>query len=119
MAGAHAIVVTIVGKGGHAAMPHTTVDPVVAGAFVLVERRFYAPDVFISVRQPIHARKSCRQCCGKAASLQSASAAAAIVMALQSVVSRETDPLGSTVISITQATSSASHNSTSHVLRVA
>lgn len=27
--------VTVRGKGGHAAMPHTTVDPVVAGAAVV------------------------------------------------------------------------------------
>ena len=27
--------VTVTGKGGHAAMPHTTVDPVVAGAAIV------------------------------------------------------------------------------------
>lgn len=27
--------VTVRGKGGHAAMPHTTVDPVVAGAAIV------------------------------------------------------------------------------------
>lgn len=35
MAGAHAVVIQITGKGGHAAMPHTTADPVVAGAMLL------------------------------------------------------------------------------------
>lgn len=31
LAGAHTIKITIEGHGGHAAMPHTTKDPVVAG----------------------------------------------------------------------------------------
>ena len=34
LAGAHTIKITIEGHGGHAAMPHTTKDPVVAGDLV-------------------------------------------------------------------------------------
>jgi IAA-amino acid hydrolase len=66
LAGAHTIKITIEGHGGHAAMPHTTKDPVVA--------------------------------------------AAATVMALQTIVSRETDPLDSSVISVTQFDAGKAHN---------
>lgn len=58
MAASTSFKATIVGKGGHAAMPHLTIDPVVA--------------------------------------------AAAVVQALQPIVSRETNPADSAVISITQ-----------------
>ena len=58
LAAADEIEITISGRGGHAAMPHTCADPVVC--------------------------------------------AAAMIQALQSLVSRDTDPLDSSVISITQ-----------------
>ena len=58
LAAADEIEITISGRGGHAAMPHTCTDPVVC--------------------------------------------AAAMIQALQSLVSRDTDPLDSSVISITQ-----------------
>jgi IAA-amino acid hydrolase len=57
MAGAYSFEITLAGRGGHAALPHLNVDPVVA--------------------------------------------AAALVGALQTLVSRETSPLGSAVLSIT------------------
>ena len=58
MAASTSFQVVVKGKGGHAAMPHLTVDPVVA--------------------------------------------ATAVVQALQPLVSRETDPVESAVISVTQ-----------------
>ena len=58
MAGSTSFEFTLKGRGGHAAMPHQTVDPVVA--------------------------------------------AAAIVQALQPLVSRETDPVDGAVISVTR-----------------
>jgi hippurate hydrolase len=59
-------IITISGKGGHAARPHKTIDPVVIGSH--------------------------------------------IVLALQSVVSRRTDPLDSAVLSITQFHAGSAHN---------
>ncbi|KAJ4835640.1 IAA-amino acid hydrolase ILR1-like 3 [Turnera subulata] len=56
----------IVGKGGHAALPHTNVDPIVATSLAL--------------------------------------------LALQQLISRETDPLGSQVLSITYVNSGAALN---------
>ena len=56
MAGAEHFRITITGKGGHAAMPHQTIDPLLA--------------------------------------------ASQVVTALQSIVSRNTDPLGTAVISV-------------------
>lgn len=56
MAGALSFEITVAGRGGHAALPHLNVDPVVA--------------------------------------------AASLVGALQSLVSRETSPLGSAVLSV-------------------
>ena len=58
MAGSTSFWITVYGKGGHAAMPHLSIDPVVAGS--------------------------------------------AIVQALQMLVSRETDPVDSAVISVTR-----------------
>ncbi|MGL4489652.1 MAG: M20 aminoacylase family protein [Rhizobiaceae bacterium] len=58
--------ITITGKGGHAAMPHTTIDPVVVGA--------------------------------------------QIVTALQTIVSRNTDPLKSLVISVTKFNAGDAYN---------
>jgi IAA-amino acid hydrolase len=58
MAGSTSFWISVQGKGGHAAMPHLTIDPVVAGA--------------------------------------------AIVQGLQTLVSRETDPVNSVVISISR-----------------
>ena len=58
MAGTDRFEITLTGRGGHAAMPHQTVDVVVAGS--------------------------------------------ALVQALQSLVSRETDPLDAAVVSVTQ-----------------
>jgi metal-dependent amidase/aminoacylase/carboxypeptidase family protein len=101
MAGAHAVVVTIEGKGGHAAMPHTTVDPVVAGDFNLLcnVSALHARVPGRAGSPPICANNACASCIQALVRL----AAAATVMALQSIVARETDPLGSTVISLTQA----------------
>jgi hippurate hydrolase len=59
-------IITIAAKGGHAARPHTTIDPVVIGSH--------------------------------------------IVLALQSIVSRRTDPLASAVVSITQFHAGSAHN---------
>ena len=58
--------ITITGKGGHAAMPHRCVDPVVIGA--------------------------------------------QLVGALQSIASRNTDPLGSIVVSVTQFHAGTAYN---------
>ena len=58
--------ITITGKGGHAAMPHTTVDPVVVGAY--------------------------------------------LVTALQTIVSRTTDPLSALVVSVTCFNAGDAHN---------
>ena len=58
--------ITITGRGGHAARPHRTIDPVVVGSH--------------------------------------------IVLALQSIVARRTDPLDSAVISITQFHAGSAHN---------
>lgn len=58
--------ITITGKGGHAAMPHLTIDPVLAGAHM--------------------------------------------VAALQSVVSRSTDPVSSLVVSVTCFHAGDAHN---------
>ncbi len=57
MAAAGMLRITVAGRGGHAAMPHLNVDPVVTAAKIVVE--------------------------------------------LQTIVSRETDPLGSAVVSVT------------------
>ena len=35
MAGSDPFIITIKGKGGHASMPHTTIDPVVAGSYIV------------------------------------------------------------------------------------
>jgi amidohydrolase len=59
-------IITIAAKGGHAARPHQTIDPVVIGSH--------------------------------------------IVLALQSIVSRRTDPLASAVVSITQFHAGSAHN---------
>jgi hippurate hydrolase len=59
-------IITIAGKGGHAARPHRSIDPVVIGSHV--------------------------------------------VLALQSVVARRTDPLDSAVLSITQFHAGSAHN---------
>ncbi len=59
-------IITIAGKGGHAARPHRTIDPVVIGSLV--------------------------------------------VLALQAVVARRTDPLDSAVLSITQFHAGSAHN---------
>ncbi|MBN8891021.1 MAG: peptidase M20 [Rhodospirillales bacterium 70-18] len=59
-------IITIAAKGGHAARPHQTIDPVVIGSH--------------------------------------------IVLALQSIVSRRTDPLHSAVVSITQFHAGSAHN---------
>ncbi|MFK7880592.1 M20 aminoacylase family protein [Roseobacter sp.] len=66
MAAADEFNVYVTGKGGHAAMPHTTVDPLLAGC--------------------------------------------SIVQALQSIVSRNTDPLEQLVVSVTQIHSGTTHN---------
>merc|ERR1719240_322668 len=66
MAAAGQFRVTVTGKGGHAAMPQTVVDPIVA--------------------------------------------AAGIVGAVQTIVSRETDPLGSSVISVTRIHAGDAYN---------
>ena len=58
--------ISITGRGGHAARPHRTIDPVVVGSHV--------------------------------------------VLALQSIVARRTDPLDSAVISITQFHAGSAHN---------
>ncbi len=59
-------IITLSGKGGHAARPHMTIDPVVVGSHV--------------------------------------------VLALQSIVARRTDPLASAVVSITQFHAGSAHN---------
>ncbi|EFJ47428.1 hypothetical protein VOLCADRAFT_81528 [Volvox carteri f. nagariensis] len=66
MAGALSFRVTVRGRGGHAAMPHLNIDPVVA--------------------------------------------AAGLISALQTVVSRETSPLGSGVLSITMLRAGDAYN---------
>ncbi|KAL6753953.1 hypothetical protein V8C86DRAFT_2714039 [Haematococcus lacustris] len=66
MAGALSFHINITGRGGHAAMPHLNVDPVVA--------------------------------------------AAAVITALQTLVSRETSPLGSAVLSVTLLRAGDSYN---------
>ncbi|GIL52966.1 hypothetical protein Vafri_8697, partial [Volvox africanus] len=66
MAGALSFRVTVTGRGGHAAMPHLNVDPVVA--------------------------------------------AAGLISSLQTVVSRETSPLGSGVLSITMLRAGDAYN---------
>ncbi|KAG2490995.1 hypothetical protein HYH03_010667 [Edaphochlamys debaryana] len=66
MAGALSFRVTVAGRGGHAAMPHLNVDPVVA--------------------------------------------AAGLMSALQTIVSRETSPLGSGVLSITMLRAGDAYN---------
>jgi amidohydrolase len=59
-------IITLAAKGGHAARPHLTIDPVVVGSH--------------------------------------------IVLALQSIVARRTDPLNSAVVSITQFHAGSAHN---------
>ncbi len=66
MAATDEFTVTVRGRGGHAAMPHTTVDPIVVGAH--------------------------------------------IVTALQSIASRNADPLGSLVLSVTRFEAGFTHN---------
>ncbi len=66
MASADTFDITIEGRGAHAAMPHLSVDPIVAGAHV--------------------------------------------VTALQSIVSRETSPVDSVVVSVTQFHAGSAHN---------
>jgi amidohydrolase len=66
MAATDMITITVTGKGGHAAIPDATIDPVVAGS--------------------------------------------AIVMALQTAVSRATSPLDSAVVSISSFQAGAAHN---------
>lgn len=66
MAAADEFTINITGVGGHAAHPHTTVDPVLAGC--------------------------------------------AMVQALQSIVSRSTDPLDEIVVSVTQIHTGTAHN---------
>jgi len=66
MAATDEFVITIKGRGGHAAMPHTTVDPIVAGS--------------------------------------------QIVTALQTIPSRNADPLNSLVVSVTQFNAGHAHN---------
>lgn len=66
MAASTSFQAVVKGKGGHAAMPHLTTDPVVA--------------------------------------------AAAVVQALQLLVSRETDPVDSAVISVTQFNTGVMHS---------
>ena len=66
MAGADEFEVTVTGRGGHAAMPHQTVDPIAA--------------------------------------------AAALVQALQTIVSRSIDPLDAAVVSITQFHAGEAYN---------
>ena len=66
MAGADEFSIYIDGVGGHAAMPHTAVDPLLAGC--------------------------------------------SIVQALQSIVSRGTDPLAQLVVSVTQIHAGTTHN---------
>ncbi|MEW5315437.1 MAG: hypothetical protein WDW38_006865 [Sanguina aurantia] len=66
MAGALSFAITITGRGGHAAMPHLNIDPIVT--------------------------------------------AAAVITALQTVVSRETSPLGSSVLSITMLRAGDAYN---------
>lgn len=66
MAGPDTFRITIKGKGGHAALPHQTVDPIVIGAQV--------------------------------------------VSGLQHVVSRNTDPLSTLVVSVTQFVAGTTHN---------
>ncbi|MEM1377910.1 MAG: M20 aminoacylase family protein [Pseudomonadota bacterium] len=58
--------ITIKGKGGHAALPHTTIDPVVIGA--------------------------------------------QIVQAFQTIASRQVDPVGSIVVSVTKFNAGKAHN---------
>lgn len=70
MASADRFDITITGHGGHAAMPHLTIDPVVAGA--------------------------------------------ALVSALQSVVSRNTDPLDSAVLTVTRFHAGDAYNVIPH-----
>lgn len=66
MAGALSFRITIKGRGGHAAMPHLNIDPVVV--------------------------------------------AASLVGALQTLVSRETSPLGSAVLSVTMMRAGDAYN---------
>ena len=66
LAASDAFIITIEGKGGHAASPHETVDPVVI--------------------------------------------AAQIVLAFQSVISRQRDPLEPAVLSVTQINGGSAHN---------
>ncbi|MCE2516996.1 MAG: amidohydrolase [Alphaproteobacteria bacterium] len=66
MAAADVFRITITGKGGHAAMPHSTVDTIPAGA--------------------------------------------AVVNALQTIVSRQVDPLDPAVVSVTQFHAGTTHN---------
>eukprot|EP00878_Enallax_costatus_P009016 GHUV01009428.1.p1 GENE.GHUV01009428.1~~GHUV01009428.1.p1 ORF type:complete len:349 (+),score=78.27 GHUV01009428.1:168-1214(+) len=68
MAGQQNFMITVSGRGGHAAMPHLNIDPVPA--------------------------------------------AAAVIQAMQTLVSRETSPLGSAVISITHLQGSDANNIT-------
>ena len=58
--------ITVTGKGGHAAMPHRTIDPIVAGA--------------------------------------------QLVTALQAIAARNTDPLGSIVVSVTKFQAGTAYN---------
>jgi amidohydrolase len=66
MAGPDTFWITVHGKGGHAAMPHQTVDPIVVGA--------------------------------------------ELVLSLQTLVSRSTDPLATAVVSVTQFVAGTTHN---------
>src|SRR5579863_9245924 len=66
MAAADEITITVEGRGGHAAMPHQSVDPIVLGA--------------------------------------------QIVMALQTIVSRNIDPLDSCVVSVTRFDAGSANN---------
>jgi len=66
MAGPDTFWITVHGKGGHAALPHQTVDPIVVGA--------------------------------------------ELVLSLQTVVSRSTDPLATAVVSVTQFVAGTTHN---------
>ena len=66
MAGPDTFWISVHGRGGHAAMPHQTVDPIVVGA--------------------------------------------ELVLSLQTLVSRSTDPLATAVVSVTQFVAGTTHN---------
>jgi acetylornithine deacetylase/succinyl-diaminopimelate desuccinylase-like protein len=116
MAGTAEFRITMHGRGGHAAMPQGNIDPVppLAALVTALQVRVAAGDAAVpaSVAEKVprpphamhwHARCMCVRCRRRCPMH---------VRALQTVVSRETAPLDSVVVSVTQLAAGDAHNVT-------